>query len=272
MTLAKCFPRLNGLDFSYTHRITDEQFSDFLKLFPEKQLKKVNLDNVNWLEDTSISFLCNKHASTLTHLNIDGENNTDDVFGPISRCYNLTSIVVNFSQGLTDAALDALSEKQIFTEICFRKGSNFTEEGLNQLLLTLDLSNLNVLNLSECSNLTNSGALLIAAHCKNLTNLSLCWCWEIDDVGILPIVTECSKMVEMDLTGMHKLTGHSFLVIPVKMPKLTLLKLEMCNDVDDEVLHMVVIQMKGKLEIINYYYETIVYDPNADDNERVLLF
>lgn len=126
----------------------------------------------------------------------------------------------------------------------------------------LDLTQLTVFNLAECSSLSNAGALLIGAHCQNLTHLSLCWCWQIDDTGMLAIVEMCSKMVETDLTGLHQLTGNVFLLIPTKMPDFSLLKLEMCNETDDDVLNMVVLQMRGKLEIVNYYCETLVYQAN----------
>ena len=260
-------------DFSYTNRISDEQFYGFLSCFPDNQFISVNLDNVNWIENKSICLLTEKNSMSLQFLNIDGESNTDAVFDWIAKCCNLKSLIVNFAQGLTDEALNKLSSSQILHEICLRKGNNFTNEGLSIFLSTLDFSQLQDLNLSECSNLSNGGAFLIATNCPNLKNLSLCWCWEIDETGIIPIVTTCNKMETMDLTGMHQLTGECFLLIPETMPNLRHLKLEMCNNIQDDILNMIVIRMKGKLEVINYYFETIVYDDisNADYLETMFM-
>jgi len=256
---------LSSLDLSYGCRITDTQFCDFIASCEDNKFVEVNLDNVNWLEDSSVGTVAKKNHLSLTYLNIDGENNTDEVFLAIIKCPNLKSLIVNFAQSLTDVALNIVQScTQVFHEICFRKGHNFSNEGLMGLLSQCNFSQLVRLNLSECGNLGNSCAVMIAGSCPNLTHLSLCWCWEVNEVGVVAIVTCCSKMVEMDLTGLHKLTGESFVLVPEHMPNLEMLKLEMCNSIDDDIINCVVQKMKGKLSIINYYYEHIVYNPQFD--------
>ena len=115
---------------------------------------------------------------------------------------------MNFASSLSDIALQTLLPMQKFHELCFRKGHSFTEIGIAEFLSRCDFSELSVLNLSECGNLSNSCAVLIGAHCPNLSHLFLCWCWEVGDAGILTIVSRCHKMVEMDLTGQSINSGH----------------------------------------------------------------
>ena len=190
-----------SLDLSYSNRISDEDFYNFLERLPINRITHINLDNVSSLEDRCILLLISKQSQTLEVLNIDGENNSDSAFLEISKCYKLHSLTVNFAQSLTDASLRSLPTQQKFREICFRKGHGFSDEGLLALLSRCCFADLTTLNLSECGNFSNSCAVLIGANCRNLTHLSLCWCWEVDDTGILPIVTRCYKMIEMDLTG-----------------------------------------------------------------------
>ena len=55
------------------------------------------------------------------------------------------------------------------------------------------------------------------------------------------------------------LTGNPFLLIPETMPCLRMLKLEMCNNIQDDILTLLVSQMMGQLVIINYYHQLIEY-------------
>jgi len=88
----------------------------------------------------------------------------------------------------------------------------------------------------------------------------------VDDEGVEEIICKCHNMIEMDLSGLDQLDGLLFPLIPLSMPHLRRLKLEMCGAVDDENLNWIVIEMKGQLEVIDFYHQYIVYDANNTGN------
>ena len=85
---------------------------------------------------------------------------------------------------------------------------------------------------------------------------SLNWCWDVTDVGLGHLVHRCRALVSLGLCGVVRLQGDCLPALPSLLPKLKLLDLEQCPDVELADLQDLV-RKNLSLVVRDYYGERV---------------
>jgi hypothetical protein len=174
---------------------------------------------------------------------------------------------VSFCENLSDSALLALAPLTKLRHFQLRKGQGFTDPAFVALFSAPTFgSKLQVLDLSECSQLADSGLSCIATRCSELVSIATSWCWKISDVGFASIVCNCPLLAKVDVTGVKGLKGSPVLSIPELLPNLRILCVKEVNRIQDEELTAVLDAMP-QLTVIGFYGESLREElREGDDN------
>ncbi|XP_069132139.1 F-box/LRR-repeat protein 2-like [Argopecten irradians] len=243
---------LKHLNFSHC-LITDFGVSHLARNL--SQIVSLNIDGIGWISDRSITTLVEHQHKHLRWLDIDGIELTDKSLEAIASCEGLERLTVSFCELFTDAALQEIKKMKNLTCLALKKGIELTNAGIIDLFSSDTLANLTSLDLSDCGNLLDSAVLQITKCCgKNLRKLYLCWCCNLREESITAIVDTCSSLEILELAGLHKILGKCFGRIPKCMPRLTLLDLRQCNEINDNLIREMLHQ-KSDLKAFDYYGE-----------------
>ncbi|OWF55997.1 F-box/LRR-repeat protein 2-like [Mizuhopecten yessoensis] len=250
--------KLKHLNFSHCI-ITDAGVSHLAKNL--SQIVSLNIDGIERISDKSILTLVEHHCEHLKWLDIDGAELTDQSIEAVSSCPGVERLTVSFCELLTDVSLKAIKKMTKLTCLSLRKGTELTNEGMVDLFSTDGLTSLTRLDLSDCGNLRDSAVLQIIKCCgKKLQQLQLCWCCSLQEESITAIVDTCSSLETLKLVGLHKIFGKCFDRIPKCMPKLTLLDLQQCNKINDNLIREMLCK-KSDLKAFDYYGEDFRIQP-----------
>ena len=114
--------------------------------------------------------------------------------------------------------------------------------------IVTSISNLEVLNLSGCYNLTDS-ALEFAFNREvpSIKELNLSLCKDVSDNSLGKIATNCKNLCSLDLGGCAKVTNTGLLLISWGLKKLAYLNLRSCRQISDHGIgHLSGLDADGK--------------------------
>jgi len=219
-------------------------------------LSSLNIDEVNYLSDASVNHLLEVRGSTLQKLWIDGESLSDASFSNFHKMESLELLSVSFSDNLGPSGLRSISLLKCLEWLRLRRGAELEPQHFVTAFELGELRRLTYLDLSECSKLDDSGLAAVAKTCPNLGSVSLNWCWDVTDVGLGHLVHRCRALVSLGLCGVVRLQGDCLPALPSLLPKLKLLDLEQCPDVELADLQDLV-RKNLSLVVRDYYGEKV---------------
>ncbi|XP_013384737.1 uncharacterized protein LOC106154794 isoform X3 [Lingula anatina] len=246
-------PSLCSVNLSHCTGLQDDSIEHMARNI--KSLFSLNIDGISWVTDDAISVLVSHQGQHLRQLCVDGAELSDDSLAEISKCKLLEKFSISFAELVTDVGVQHLKKLSNLTSLRLKKGNQLTNDGIKCLFGGEELSNLHLLDLTECSELEDDGVQQLVECCgSSLEYLALCWCWNITDHGLASIVDKCSHLQFMDLLGLDKIQGISLERIPGCLPHLKFMDLRQCGAIEDELI-VGVIKKKPDLVAVNYYGE-----------------
>ncbi len=166
-------------------------------------LTSLNIDEVNYLSDTSFIYFVDRVKDRLQELWIDGETFTDAAFSKLGEIKKLRVLSISFADSMQSAGLRSISRLSNLVWLKVGKGKLQSSDFV-QMFSDMKLQKLKHLDLSECSKLSDLGLIMISLNCLKLKNLVLSWCWELTDVGVHSVVRHCSQLSHLNLCGVVK--------------------------------------------------------------------
>jgi len=94
-------------------------------------------------------------------------------------------------------------------------------------------SELQTLNLSGCSNITDPSVMEVARRCSNLQTLNLEWCTNITDASVMEVARRCSNLQTLNLTCCSNITDASVMEVARRCSNLQTLTLYGCSNITD---------------------------------------
>ena len=160
--------------------------------------------------------------------------------GPFVRHLNLRGCAQLGSNDLLDLATRTTNLVSLSLEGCPIHDSSSLSSLLsrNPTLKSLDVSGLKAM--------TDRVASELAISCSNLEVLDLGWCSNVSGVGLLDIVSFCTKIKHLRLSESHAFNSYNANEVMLALHELTLLQvlvLSGCRDVTDEMLRL---YLRGK--------------------------
>jgi len=219
-------------------------------------LESLNIDEVNYLNDDSMITLIKERQNTLKKLWIDGESFTDNSFSQMGKLKKLELLSISFADSMKSEGLAGISQLANLDWLRIRRGAELLSSDFVTAFDGGKLKKLTTLDLSECSNLHDSGLISVASNCPDLVYLSLCWCWELTDESVCAIVNKCRRLVAINLCGVVRLAGAFLHNINKKLKELEVIDLEQVPDIDQDLVEDLVRQDLD-LVIKDYYGENV---------------
>lgn len=224
-------------------------------------LEVLNLDGVEFLSDIGVKGILERCPS-LKSLRVDGEQLTDKMAAYIGENFpHLESLGISFCDGLTDKSLEHFGLLKSLRKVHFKKGLNFTNEGLQILFENLpkgsqknEDSGVRSISLVECRGLLDSGLKKLAENFPNLVYLDLSWCWHLTDKGLESVAASCHGIRTLKLVGLKE--ARCVPILGASMPRLQYLELVQTDLVDDEHLKLLK-SSKPWITILDYYGEEV---------------
>jgi hypothetical protein len=88
-------------------------------------------------------------------------------------------------------------------------------------------------NLSGCTQITDTGLQALAQRCTGLTSLNLEWCQPITDAGLQALAQRCTELKMLNLEACQLITDASVQALAQHCTRLTSLNLEGCQLITD---------------------------------------
>lgn len=158
----------------------------------------------------------------------------------------------------------SLENMELFTKLFPNLETlNLTRVSVTDAILhsLAQLKNLNSIDLSHCSAISDTGCQHIASF-QNLRSLTLAWCCEITDVGVEHIMT-LTNLQNLNLEGSWTLTGKGFRNIG-QLQYLEHLRLNCCNKIGDlglqyisQVQNLKSLEIEGFFEVSNSGFQSL---------------
>jgi hypothetical protein len=100
-------------------------------------------------------------------------------------------------------------------------------------------------NLSGCTQITDTGLQALTQRCTGLTSLNLRGCTRITDAGVQALAQRCSGLTRLNLNRCRLITDAGVQALAQHCPGLTTLNLEWCTRISDAGLQALVQQCMG---------------------------
>ncbi len=199
----------------YCHRLMELNISQcpnvggvgLRKLFDGcRMLQKMDLSNCTRIEDQDISMLGAK-CSQLLWLSVNNCGKVTDkgIVAVTEGCKGLRYLdvsIVGISYRITDTSLLGLGQNCPSLEVLKLSGRNpLSDVGLEWLCV--GCKNIQVLDISHCSKMTNSGLCSISRCLHDLTWLSLQGLKIVSDIGLAHLATGCLKLEHFNATSLY---------------------------------------------------------------------
>ena len=193
---------LQSLNLMYCRNITDASVLEVARGC--SNLQTLNLKACSNITDASVSEVA-RQCSNLQTLNLeDCENITDAGLAVLSLCLKLDffDFCKMHARIAGDQCILALCGREDFQRLVEFDFSGFTLTNDGLLAVASVCPNLQTLNLSGCSNITDAILLEVARRCSNLQSLDLRHCSNITDAG-LAVLSLCLKLDFLDFCKKH---------------------------------------------------------------------
>ncbi|PKY51877.1 RNI-like protein [Rhizophagus irregularis] len=252
---------LTTLVLSHCESIDDDTIFSFLTVTNTTILKtliKLDIDGCYKITDDGINLIATRLIK-LKYLVIDGQEISDySIISVLCNCKELELLAISFSESLTDMVLEELilNLQPSFKFLKLRKGTSFSEEGFRNFFEALKRREHSFysLDLSECTNITNSN--LFYFHQPQLRWLNLDWCWGIKDSSLMYLIMGCPNIQEIMTTGCNYITCESlfYKIEQLDLSSLVTLNFCSCKLIEPELI-IKLGKLYPKLYIIDYYGE-----------------
>ena len=164
-------------------------------------LKTVNLSFCGSVTDTGIKFL--SKMGNLRELNLRSCDNISDIgLGFLSEgVARLTALDVSFCDKVGDQGLGFLSQGLFSLRSLSLNACNISDEGVQSVVN--GLHDLTMLNIGQCSKISDRALALISTKLRHLTTIDLYGCTEITTVGLEKIM-QLPSLTTLNLGLWHK--------------------------------------------------------------------
>uniref|UniRef100_T1IUI0 F-box domain-containing protein n=1 Tax=Strigamia maritima TaxID=126957 RepID=T1IUI0_STRMM len=227
-------------------------------------LQELNIDEIEFIYNSSVLTLIEKRKSNLKKLYLDGWYLTDISYEALEHCSNLTDLSVSYALHMLDHGLVAIKNLKFLQHLTIRNGRDLTKASLIKTFQGPNLQNLKRLDLHSCYYFNDEAVEEMTKCCPSLKDLTLDFCFEITDKGLHSIIFGCKYLEVLSLAGLRNITGVCFTHIPICLPKLVSLKLENCPrmDVQKELLNNIV-NNKPDLQISTSTFGSIFLEKDS---------
>lgn len=256
--LVKISKKLKALNIDSCEELSDESLASIGASC--KQLKHLEFGGNSNFSDCAIQNMLDQ-LSLITLNMRDNENLTDGTIENISKthpniktfdirgCYNLSgptvaSALQRFNNMehlfLCSIPFDVGNALSFVHKLKHIKSLDLSKnETINNVVLesiSNTCSQLNLLIVNECDNITNEGVIKIVRKCRRLKSLGISNCIGITN-NVLNTISNFGKKIEaLDISGLENMTKRWIQILERKNKQLKVLDLTDCNQLDDNLL------------------------------------
>ena len=154
----------------------------------------------------------------------------------IRRCINLESLDIH-GKSITDKSILAVANncntnlQSLNVSLC----TKISDVGIT--IIAERCRNLKHLNLWRCANITNNSIIKVATNCTQLLSLKVCNIPKITDASIIKVATNCTQLLLLNVTHVPKITDASIYAISENCTSLTALDAMACYLITGSNIH-----------------------------------
>ncbi|XP_008053314.1 F-box/LRR-repeat protein 13 isoform X2 [Carlito syrichta] len=224
----KNYPNISHVYMADCKRITDNSLRS---LSPLKQLTVLNLANCVRIGDVGLrQFLDGPASIRIRELNLSNCVHLSDlsIMKLSERCPNLNYLTLRNCEHLTDLGIEYIVN--IFSlESIDLSGTVISDEAFCRSSL-----NLEHLDVSYCSQLSDEIIKALAIFCTSLTSLSIAGCPKMTDSAIEMLSAKCQYLHILDISGCILLTDQILDDLQIGCKQLRILKMQYCRNISTE--------------------------------------
>lgn len=224
--------KLRHLNFSECDTVTDFGFNAMTSFLPS--LESVLCDGVMALHDEAIETIVTKKCATFTDLLLDGANLTDEGVQMLSELRFLRRLRIQYCDELSDEAIRHFSNLRYLEELSLTRAHTLTSSGIVSAF-SRPHHFMRVVEITECSGLTDTGVSAIGRSCRNLEHLNISWSKHVTDDGIIALMDNSPHLKQMNVQSVKQLSDFVAL-IPHYCPELRYLNVISCSMVREDDL------------------------------------
>jgi F-box/leucine-rich repeat protein 2/20 len=226
---------LRNISFCNCSSLSDEGFWNLSKL---EQLEELDFSGCTRITDrTSLVLRQLKKLHTIKF--VFNKRITDETLFHLSKLPNLTSLSCIYCFSISDEGIKYLTNVagtlQVLSLWFCPKISDKSSEAI------ASLKRLQVLDVAECHNLTDSFVERISGSNFQMTSLNLSGCSQITNQSILSISSCLQNLIHLNLANCHQITSKGIEEL-VGLKNLACLNAMNCSHVTDFAVHFTVIQ------------------------------
>ncbi|XP_063683525.1 F-box/LRR-repeat protein fbxl-1-like [Bolinopsis microptera] len=231
--------KLRHLNFSECETVTDFGVNAMTSFLPK--LNSVLCDGVLSLHDEVIEMIVTKKCNTITDLQLDGGNLTDEGVEMLSELRYLRRLRIQYCDNLTDDAILDFHSLLYLEELSLTRAHSFSTTGFVGAF-SRPHHFMRIVEITECSGLDDVSLTAIGRSCPNLTDLNISWCRNVTDDGMICFLERVSQLQVLKLQSVPKLCDLVAL-IPLYTPSLAHLNVISCSRIREEDLLAVAAQL-----------------------------
>ena len=158
----------------------------------------------------------------------------------ISKLPYIKHLGFSYCKNLTDQSMMYLSAlKTSLKSLNLQRCSGITDQGFVRSMGIFEWRNLEILNLADCSFLTDEAIKSVCTACPVLKNLNLSFCCALSEEAITVISKNAFRLQKLDLSYCGNAVSEKSLRQLCSLPRLTDLSLRGCVRVNEECLKIV---------------------------------
>lgn len=238
---------LEDLDLGGCSKVTNEgMFCISLYL---RKLKRLNLRSCRLVSDKGVAYLAGKREynhglpyglKELRYLGLqDCQKITDEGLDLLSEgMQHLEEVNLSFCVNVTDTGIKSLGQIPSLQVIHLRSCDNVSDLGIGFLAQGSRSSGLRSLDISFCTNITDSSARLISVSFPNLACLSMINC-SLGDEGLIYLAHGLKKLESLNIGQCKAITDKSLTLVASKMLTLSKIDLYGCCNVSQSCLQRI---------------------------------
>ncbi|KAL5268599.1 hypothetical protein ACHWQZ_G002447 [Mnemiopsis leidyi] len=231
--------KLRHLNFSECETVTDFGVNAMTSFLPK--LNSVLCDGVLSLHDEVIETIVTKKCDTITDLQLDGGNLTDEGVEMLAELLYLRRLRIQYCDNLTDHAIQSFHCLRYLEELSLTRAHSFSTTGFVGAFARPHHF-MRILEITECSGLDDVSLTAIGRSCPNLTDLNISWCRNVTDDGLICFMERVPHLQVLKLQSVHQLCDF-VLHIPLYTPSLVHLNVISCSLIREEDLLAVSAQL-----------------------------
>ena len=197
-----------GYDLSGCHLLTDSSLSSLSRT---KNIRVLSFENCSLITDVGVRYL-QELAEKLEVLNFSGAVNvTDEGLAPLfNTCERLTSVSVSNCSQITFEVLHVLALKNKRLGSLHAAGTQISDSGLSLVCSALSEKHMVSLDISQCRDISDYGAISVGESCPALRYLNINGLSRISDKGARVICAKCWYLETLSMEDVFLLDDDAF--------------------------------------------------------------